>query len=114
MSLTDLRHLNLSYNSLTIDLLQFCSEHFFSESLETLILVNVEEDEEKDGVFGASSLLLQEWLIENLPRLTNLITLDVSENQSIMVDELLASLQLIQLEDLRTLTAAHCSCTEEP
>ena len=31
-----------------------------------------------------------------------------------MVDELLASLQLIQLEDLKTLTAAHCSCTEDP
>ena len=55
VSLTDLRHLNLSYNSLTIDLLQFCSEHFFSESLENLILVKVEEEEEDVGVVNASS-----------------------------------------------------------
>ena len=84
LQLECLEYLNLSHNDLS-GLLHFLSgpSQLFQESLETLILVNIEQ---------TRSIELNSWLILSLEQLTGLYELDISDNPSIHVDKVLKAI----------------------
>ena len=79
-----LEKLNLSHNNLS-NLLHYLSgpAKLLRESLETLILVNVDWHASPD---------FNSWLLESLSLMPGLYELDVSENHKVLVDKLLLSM----------------------
>ena len=108
MPLRELHQLNLSYNNLS-GLLHFISgpSNLFRESLKTLILVNVDQENDHDPG-------MHEWLIASLPKLSGLNSLEISRNTGIRVDKLLSAIQTSPIQRLETLCAASCSTSEQP